>query len=60
MRRRRQAVLDHHSEGRPGEIEVVPTKPVAAQSELALAYSPGVAEPCRKIHRDPDEALTAR
>ncbi|TVR55768.1 MAG: NADP-dependent malic enzyme [Gemmatimonadales bacterium] len=62
MSRRRQAALDYHSEGRPGKIEVIPTKSVATQSELSLAYSPGVAEPCREIHRDPDEAFryTAR
>jgi malate dehydrogenase (oxaloacetate-decarboxylating)(NADP+) len=62
MSRRRQAALDYHSEGRPGKIEVIPTKPVATQSELSLAYSPGVAEPCLEIHRDPDEAFryTAR
>ncbi len=62
MSRRRQAALDYHSEGRPGKIEVVPTKPVATQSELSLAYSPGVAEPCLEIERNPDEAFryTAR
>ncbi len=62
MSRRRQAALDYHAEGRPGKIEVIPTKPVATQSELSLAYSPGVAEPCLEIHRDPGEAYryTAR
>ncbi len=62
MSRRRQAALDYHADGRPGKIEVIPSKPVATQSELALAYSPGVAEPCREIHRDPDEVFryTAR
>ena len=49
---RRQAALDYHSEGRPGKIEVVPTKPVATQRDLTLAYSPGVAEPCREIHKN--------
>ena len=59
---RRQAALDYHSEGRPGKIEVVPTKPVATARELALAYSPGVAEPCREIHQNPDDVYkyTAR
>ncbi|MEX2528058.1 MAG: NADP-dependent malic enzyme [Gemmatimonadota bacterium] len=59
---RRQAALDYHREGRPGKIEVTPTKPLTTQRELALAYSPGVAEPCREIHRDPEEAFqyTAR
>ncbi|NIP58730.1 MAG: NADP-dependent malic enzyme [Gemmatimonadetes bacterium] len=51
--RKRQAALDYHSEGRPGKIEVVPTKPVATQRELSLAYTPGVAEPCRAIDREP-------
>jgi malate dehydrogenase (oxaloacetate-decarboxylating)(NADP+) len=62
MSRRRQEALDYHTEGRPGKIEVVPTKSLATQKELSLAYSPGVAEPCREIHRDPDTAFlyTAR
>ncbi len=62
MDARRQAALDYHAEGRPGKIEVVPTKPVATQRELSLAYSPGVAEPCREIARDPQEVFryTAR
>src|SRR5687767_11770335 len=50
---RRQAALNYHSEGRPGKVEVVPTKPVATQRDLTLAYSPGVAEPCREIHKNP-------
>ena len=48
----RQAALDYHAMGRPGKLAVIPTKPVATQRELSLAYSPGVAEPCREIHRD--------
>ena len=62
MDNRRQAALDYHSEGRPGKIEVNPTKPVATQHELSLAYSPGVAEPCLAIHASPDDAFlyTAR
>ncbi len=62
MDSRRQAALDYHSEGRPGKIEVVATKPVATQEELSLAYSPGVADPCREIARDPEEVFryTAR
>ncbi len=62
MSRHRQAALDYHSEGRPGKIEVIPTKPVATQSELSLAYSPGVAEPCLAIEKNPDDAFkyTAR
>ncbi len=42
--------LEYHSRGRKGKIEVVPTKPVSTQKDLTLAYSPGVAEPCRMIH----------
>jgi malate dehydrogenase (oxaloacetate-decarboxylating)(NADP+) len=48
--------LDYHSRGRPGKIEVVPTKPLLTQRDLALAYTPGVAEPCRAIARDPEAA----
>jgi malate dehydrogenase (oxaloacetate-decarboxylating)(NADP+) len=47
--------LDYHSTGRPGKIEVVPTKPTATQRDLALAYTPGVAKPCLEIARDPGE-----
>jgi len=59
---RESDALQYHSEGRPGKIEVVPTKAVATQRDLTLAYSPGVAEPCMAIHRDPEEAFryTAR
>ncbi|MFN7685221.1 MAG: NADP-dependent malic enzyme [Oligoflexia bacterium] len=46
--------LEYHSRGRKGKIEVVPTKPVATQSDLSLAYSPGVAEPCRMIAEKED------
>ena len=46
---RKKDALDYHSTGRPGKIEVVPTKPYASQLDLSLAYSPGVAEPCLKI-----------
>jgi malate dehydrogenase (oxaloacetate-decarboxylating)(NADP+) len=62
MSRRRQEALDYHASGRPGKIEVIPTKPLSTQKELALAYSPGVAEPCREIEKDPDAAFlyTAR
>ena len=45
----KKAALDYHSQGRKGKIEVVPTKPYSSQKDLALAYSPGVAEPCKKI-----------
>lgn len=46
---RKQDALDYHSQGKPGKIEVVPTKPYASQRDLSLAYSPGVAEPCLRI-----------
>jgi malate dehydrogenase (oxaloacetate-decarboxylating)(NADP+) len=57
-----QAALEYHETGRPGKIEVVATKPVSTQWDLSLAYTPGVAEPCRRIHADPDAAYryTAR
>jgi malate dehydrogenase (oxaloacetate-decarboxylating)(NADP+) len=53
---KRQDALDYHSNGRPGKIAVVPTKPLTNQRDLSLAYSPGVAEPCLEIKRDPDLA----
>src|SRR5438445_13845087 len=55
---KRQDALDYHSTGRPGKIAVVPTKPLANQRDLSLAYSPGVAEPCLEIQKDPDLAYT--
>ncbi len=55
---RRQAALDYHAQGRCGKIEVVPTKPCLTQRDLSLAYSPGVAEPCLEIARDPATAYT--
>ncbi len=55
---KRQDALDYHSNGRPGKIAVVPTKPLANQRDLSLAYSPGVAEPCLEIERDKDLAYT--
>ncbi len=48
--------LDYHSEGRPGKIEVIPTKPTSSQRDLSLAYSPGVADPCLEIEKDPTTA----
>jgi len=47
--------LDYHFNGRPGKIEVIPTKPTATQRDLALAYTPGVAKPCLEIARNPDD-----
>jgi len=46
---RRQQALDYHAKGRPGKIEVLPTKDAKTQRDLSLAYSPGVAEPCKEI-----------
>jgi malate dehydrogenase (oxaloacetate-decarboxylating)(NADP+) len=58
----RQDALDYHSTGRPGKIAVVPTKPALTQRDLSLAYSPGVAEPCREIAARPEDVFkyTAR
>src|SRR5919197_252968 len=53
---KRHDALDYHERGRPGKIAVVPTKPLANQRDLALAYSPGVAEPCLAIKENPDDA----
>ena len=47
--------LTYHAEGRPGKIEVVPTKPHSTQRDLSLAYSPGVAEPCLEIKANPED-----
>ena len=51
---RRRDALEYHSNGRKGKVEVVPSKPLLTQRDLSLAYSPGVAEPCLEIARDPD------
>ncbi len=53
---RKQEALDYHSNGRPGKIEVVPTKDAKTQRDLSLAYSPGVAEPCKEIAANPENA----
>ncbi|WP_297447412.1 NADP-dependent malic enzyme [uncultured Alistipes sp.] len=53
---RKEEALLYHSEGRPGKIEVIPTKPYSTQKDLSLAYSPGVAEPCLAIEHNPDDA----
>ena len=52
---RKQDALDYHSNGRPGKIQVVPTKPTNSQRDLTLAYSPGVAEPCLQIADNVDD-----
>jgi malate dehydrogenase (oxaloacetate-decarboxylating)(NADP+) len=50
----REEALEYHSRGRKGKVEVVPSKPCRTQEDLSLAYSPGVAEPCLEIARDPE------
>jgi malate dehydrogenase (oxaloacetate-decarboxylating)(NADP+) len=52
---RKEQALDYHSKGRPGKIEVVPTKDAKTQRDLSLAYSPGVAEPCKEIFHNVEE-----
>jgi malate dehydrogenase (oxaloacetate-decarboxylating)(NADP+) len=52
---KKQDALDYHAQGRPGKIEVIPTKPYNSQRDLSLAYSPGVAEPCLEIAKNPDD-----
>ncbi len=52
----KEAALLYHSQGKPGKIEVVPTKPYSTQTDLSLAYSPGVAEPCLEIQKNPQDA----
>jgi malate dehydrogenase (oxaloacetate-decarboxylating)(NADP+) len=51
-----QEALDLHAHGKPGKIEIAPTKPLTTQRDLSLAYSPGVAWPCLHIAKDPDKA----
>jgi malate dehydrogenase (oxaloacetate-decarboxylating)(NADP+) len=58
----REQALAYHADGRPGKIKVVPTKPTVTQVDLSMAYTPGVAEPCREIAGNPSDAFkyTAR
>ena len=58
----RRAALEYHEFPKPGKLTIVPTKPMANQHDLALAYSPGVAAPCEEIVKDPAAAFkyTAR
>ena len=49
----KEEALRYHAEGKPGKIEVIPTKPHSTQTDLSLAYSPGVAEPCLEIEKNP-------
>ncbi len=58
MSSRRQEALDYHAQGRPGKIQVSPTKPFKDQRDLSLAYTPGVAEPCLEIAKRPEDAYT--
>ena len=51
----REAALEYHREGKPGKIETIPTKPYSTQHDLALAYSPGVAYPCKEIEKNPSD-----
>jgi malate dehydrogenase (oxaloacetate-decarboxylating)(NADP+) len=62
MEIRRKDALDYHRQGRKGKIEVTPTKPCRTQRDLSLAYTPGVAEPCKEIEKNPELAFefTAR
>ena len=53
----KEEALRYHSEGKPGKIEVIPTKPHSSQTDLSLAYSPGVAEPCLEIEKNPQDAF---
>jgi malate dehydrogenase (oxaloacetate-decarboxylating)(NADP+) len=53
---RKKDALEYHSKGRPGKIEVIPTKATKTQRDLSLAYSPGVAIPCMEIHENPEAA----
>ena len=53
---RKQEALDYHAIGRKGKVEVIPSKPCQTQRDLSLAYTPGVAEPCREIEKNPDDA----
>ena len=53
----KEMALHYHEQGKPGKIEVVPTKPHSTQTDLSLAYSPGVAEPCLEIEKEPTGCL---
>ena len=52
----KEMALEYHKQGKPGKIEIVPTKPYSSQSDLSLAYSPGVAYPCLDIQDNPQDA----
>ena len=52
----KKQALHYHQHPRPGKVEVIPSKATASSSDLSLAYTPGVAEPCREIAKDPSLA----
>ena len=52
----REAALEYHSREKRGKIEIVPTKPHSTQDDLSMAYTPGVAEPCLEIKKNPEDA----
>ena len=54
----KEMALHYHEQGKPGKIEVVPTKPHSTQTDLSLAYSPGVAGPCLEIEKNPQDAYS--
>ena len=54
----KQQALDYHRNGRPGKVQVVPTKSVLTQRDLSMAYTPGVAAPCLEIQKCPEEAFS--
>jgi malate dehydrogenase (oxaloacetate-decarboxylating)(NADP+) len=54
----KEEALDYHRRGRPGKVKIVPTKPTVTAADLSLAYSPGVAEPCREIAKAPGDIYT--
>lgn len=56
MKTLEEEALEYHEEGRPGKIEIVPTKPYSTQKDLSLAYSPGVAYPCLEIEKNPADS----
>jgi len=53
----KQEAMNYHSTPRPGKIEIAPTKPCRTQRDLSLAYTPGVAEPCLEIQKNPHDAF---
>lgn len=54
----KEEALKYHREGKPGKIEVVPTKPYSTQRDLSMAYTPGVAQPCLEIEKIPNVHTT--